>query len=56
MAESTKPVGHLLNAGDGTSIITKEDTTEGGKGGLEKERKKKDERVGDESRVERDRP
>ena len=55
MTESAKPVGHLLKAGDGTGIITKEDTTEGGKGGLER-RKKKDEMVGDESRVERDRP
>jgi hypothetical protein len=36
VTKSTKPVGHLLKAGDGTSIITKEDTTERGESGLER--------------------
>jgi hypothetical protein len=35
VTKSTKPVRHLLKAGDGTSIITKEDTTERGESGLE---------------------
>ena len=43
MTKGTKPVGHLLKAGDGTGIITKQDATECGERGLERKREKKDE-------------
>jgi hypothetical protein len=36
VTKSTKPVRHLLKAGDGTSIITEEDTTERSESGLER--------------------
>ena len=41
MTKGTKPVGHLLKAGDGASIITKQDAADCGERSLERIERKK---------------